>query len=131
MRALRLLTVVLALGLMTGEIWRSWGTGRPLLAVLDDQVAGLMMIFAAWAVRNETVRTRAGFSAVWGIVAAGLLCSFSSKLAHPERIDAGNWNPDVLLWVLGAAFVVSLACLGLSIFLRPGGSGESPAVQRP
>ncbi|MFL6765920.1 MAG: hypothetical protein ACJ8FO_12070 [Sphingomicrobium sp.] len=122
MRALRLLTVLLALLLMIGEIWRSWGT-RPVTAVLDDLIAGVLMIAAAWAVGAETLRTRTAFSATWGLVAGGLFGSFYSKLAAPNRVDAGNWSPNVLIWTLGAAFLVSLACLVLSILLpaRPPG----------
>jgi hypothetical protein len=42
-----------------------------------------------------------------------------SKALAPERVDAGNWNSTALVWMIGAAFVVSMICLGFSIILPP------------
>jgi hypothetical protein len=62
MPALRIVAVLHALSLMIGECWRSWGVGRPVMFVLDDMLMGGFLLAAAWAVRRETVRTRAAFA---------------------------------------------------------------------
>lgn len=115
MKALRILAIILALALMIGELWRSWGVGRPIAFVLDDQLAGGFLLIAAVAVGRETMRSRTAFSAAWGIVAGGLYGSFFNKIFAPEHVQAGNWSIGVLTSLLGVAFCVSLVGLAMSI----------------
>lgn len=115
MLALRVVAVLLALSLMIGELLRSWGAGRPVMLVLDDQLMGGFLIAAAWAVGRETIRTRAAFAAAWGVVAGMLYGSFFGKLFEPAKAQAGNWNLGVLTALLGVAFAVSLVGLWASI----------------
>lgn len=115
MRALRAVAVLLALSLMIGECWRSWGVGRPVMFVLDDQLMGGFLIAAAWAVKRETVRTRAAFSGAWGVVAGMLYGSFFGKVFDPAKAQPGNWDLGVLTWLLGLAFLTSLAGLWFSL----------------
>lgn len=117
MKALRLLAVIGALSLMIGELWRSWGAGRHPLFILDDQLAGGFMLAAAWAMRRDTKRNRAAFSAAWGVAVGMLYGSFFSKLIDPSIAQAGNWNVGVLVALLGVAFVIALAGLWFSITL--------------
>lgn len=117
MRALRLLAVALASSLMIGELWRSWGAGRPVPFVLDDQLMGGFLLAAAWAMRRDTRRNRAAFAAAWGVVAGMLYGSFFGKLIEPASSNAGNWDMGVLTALLGVAFVTSLVGLFFSITL--------------
>jgi hypothetical protein len=117
MQALRIIAILLALSLMIGECWRSWGVGRPVMFVLDDQLMGGFLIAAALAVRRETVRTRVAFSAAWGVVAGMLYGSFFGKVFEPAKAQAGNWDLGVLTTLLGVAFLVSLVGLWLSMTL--------------
>ena len=118
MRALRIVAVIGALALMIGEIWRSWGVGRPIAFVLDDQIAGALMIWGAIAVRHETVRSRALFSAGWGVAAGMLYGSFFGKVFDPSHAQPGNWNLGVLTALLGVAFAIAIIGLIASIRLR-------------
>ena len=120
MKALRIIAVILALSLMIGELWRSWGVGRPIMFVLDDQLMGGFLIAAAWAVRYETLRTRAAFSAAWGVVAGMLYSSFFGKVFDPGNAQAGNWDLGILTMLLGVAFFVSLVGLWFSLTLPRG-----------
>jgi len=120
MTALRVIAVLHALSLMIGECWRSWGVGRPVMFVLDDQLMGSFLIAAAWAVGRETTRTRAAFSAAWGVVAGMLYGSFFGKVFDPAKAQAGNWDLGVLTWLLGVAFLTSLIGVWLSITLPLG-----------
>lgn len=117
MTALRLAAVLLAAALMIGELWRSWGVGRPAAFVLDDQLMGGFLLAAAWAVRDQTIRTRTAFSAAWGVVAGMLYGSFFGKVFDPGSSDPGNWNLGVLAALLGVAFAVALAGLWFSMTL--------------
>lgn len=126
MMILRAVAVLLALCLMIGECWRSWGAGRPIMFVLDDQLMGGFLLVAAWAVRSDGARSRRAFSAAWGVVAGMLYMSFFGKLADPGSSDPGNWNMAVLTILLGVAFSFALAGLLASIALpaRPRGNAS-------
>ena len=117
MKWLRILAVLFALSLMIGEVWRSWGVGRPVMFVLDDQLMGGFLLVAAWAVAKETVRNRIAFAAAWGANTGMLYGSFFGKVFAPEEAQAGNWDLGVLTWLIGLAFVVSLIGLWSSIAL--------------
>lgn len=117
MKSLRILAVLLALSLMIGELWRSWGAGRPIMFILDDQLMGGFLLVAAWTVRHETIRTRSAFSAAWGVVAGMLYGSFFGKLIDPGSTQAGNWSLDVLTYLVGVAFSVSIIGLWFSMTL--------------
>jgi hypothetical protein len=117
MKRLRLLAVLLALSLMAGEAWRSWGAGRPAYAWLDDQIMGAMLLAGAWAMARDTLARRAFFAAGWGVNAGMLYGSFFGKLFEPARTNAGNFDLAVLTWLVGLAFVVSIAGMILTITL--------------
>ncbi|MFN9091357.1 MAG: hypothetical protein ACK5V0_07650 [Alphaproteobacteria bacterium] len=117
MNTLRVVAVLLALSLMIGEAWRSWGVGRPIMFVLDDQLMGGFLIATAWAVERGAAHSRAAFSAAWGVVAGMLYGSFFGKIFEPARAQAGNWDLGVLTWLLGVAFFTSLIGLWFSVIL--------------
>ena len=119
MRLLRAAAIFLALSLMFGELWRSWGVGRPVMYVLDDQLIGGFLFAAAWAVRNETIRNRIAFGAAWGLAAGMLYASFFGKVYEPELMQEGNWDAEILTILIGVAFAISLISLALSIILQP------------
>ncbi len=117
MKILRIVAVIGALALMIGELWRSWGVGRPIMFILDDQFAGGFMLAAAWAIRDDIKRNRAAFSAAWGVAVGMLYGSFFGKVLHPQNAEPGNWNLGVLTTLLGFAFAGALVGLWFSITL--------------
>lgn len=125
---LRIAAVLLALSLMIGELWRSWGAGRHWLSVVDDQWMGGFLLIAAWAVGRQTIASRTAFSAAWGVCVGMLYGSFFGKLIEPQTAQPGNWDLGVLTALIGIAFVVALAGLWFSLRLplEPASrSGES------
>ena len=114
---LRITAALLALSLMIGELWRSWGAGRHWLFVFDDQWMGGFLLVAAWAVGRQTVASRAAFSAAWGVCAGMLYGSFTGKLVEPQAAQPGNWDLGVLTALIGVAFAVSLIGLWFSLRL--------------
>lgn len=123
MTLLRIAAILLAIALMGGEAWRSWGAGRPFVFVIDDFIMGALLIAGAALIAKDTFARRAFFAGAWGYTAGQLYLSFFSKIAHPDQTNAGNWNLDILTWLIGLAFVVSIVGMFASIVLRQKGSG--------
>lgn len=120
MKTLRIIAIIAALALMIGELWRSWGIDRPIMFVLDDQLAGGFMIAAAWAVRHDSVRNRAAFSAAWGVAVGMIYGSFFGKVFDPQSAVPGNFDLGILTALLGVAFVGALVGLWFSMTLPQG-----------
>lgn len=117
MKALRIIAVIGALALMIGEIYRSWGVDRPVMFVLDDMFAGVMMLSAAWLVGRPTPARRAYFAAAWGVAVGMLYGSFFGKLLDPAAGEPGNFEIGTLTALLGLAFVLAIGGLIASIVL--------------
>ena len=115
---LRIIAVVLALSLMTGEAIRSWGQDRPLVFVIDDFLIGTFLIAGALAFAKDTPPRRATFAAAWGVAAGMLYPSFFGKVFP----DAGanfhtNINADVLTILIGIAFATAVIAMFATIAL--------------
>ena len=111
MNAVRILAILLGLSLMIGEAWRSWGTGRPIYAWMDDMVMGGALILAAVAYKSGSRASLALLASGWGANAGMLYGSFFGKIFNPAEQTPGNWDLGVLTWLVGAAFITSLAGL--------------------
>lgn len=111
------ISIVLALLIMFGEIYRSWGDGRNIIWVLDDVLAGLYMIIAALMFRRDTPTLRALFASSWGVAVGMLYMSFFSSLLAPEALNAGNLNKNFLITVKGICFALSFVGLTAAILL--------------
>ena len=108
MKFLRLLAVVLALSLMLGEAYRSWGVGRPVYAWLDDQIMGALLLAGAWLTRVPTSARLAFLAGAWGVNAGMLYGSFFGKVFEPERSTAGNFDLGLLTALIGLAFATAI-----------------------
>ncbi len=121
MRLLRVAAVILALSLMGGEAYRSWGAGRHVAFWVDDMLMGSLLIASAVAVRRETTRRRAWFSGAWGVSLGMLYGSFFSKLYPPPCVEAGNIPIAPLTTLVGVAFATAIVGFVASLVL-----GHSP-----
>ncbi|MBL8548352.1 MAG: hypothetical protein JNJ73_00100 [Hyphomonadaceae bacterium] len=117
MSALRLVAILLALSLMIGEAYRSWGAGRPAPLWLDDMFAGALLIGSALALRQETPARRAFFTGAWGVAAGLLYGSFFGKVFEPQTQNAGNFPLGLLTVLVGAAFAVAVAGFVFSLLI--------------
>jgi hypothetical protein len=117
MKLLRVASILLALSLMLGEAYRTWGAGRPIAFWMDDMLVGAMLILSAIAVAKETPATRSFFSASWGVATGMLYVSFFGKVFDPANGNPGNFDLGLLTALIGAAFAVSILGLILSIRL--------------
>jgi hypothetical protein len=121
-KLLRVLAILLALSLMIGEAYRSWGAGRPVAFWMDDMLAGGMMIWAAILVRVQTIRTRAFFTGAMGIGVGMLYGSFFGKVFDPAAATPGNFSLGLLTFLVGLAFLVSIIGFVASIIVSFDGS---------
>ncbi|ABC64447.1 hypothetical protein [Erythrobacter litoralis] len=112
---LRFLGAGLALSLMIGELIRSWGVGRPIMFVLDDFLAGGLLLAGAILMARPTAVRRGIFIGGWGVCAGMLYGSFFGKVFDPASANSGNFDLGVLTWLIGLAFAVSLVGLWGSI----------------
>lgn len=117
MRALRHIAIVMAMFVMIGELYRSWGDGRHIIWVLDDIFAGLFMLYAAAAFTDDTPVRRAVFAGAWGVAVGMLYMSFFSSFLSPDTTNSGNLDLKLLIAAKGVLFAGSIACLILSIKL--------------
>lgn len=128
MKFLRIWAVLLALSLMIGEVWRSWGAGREFVFVIDDQIMGVMLIASAYLMKQDTVRRRAFFAAAWAFNVGMLYGSFFNKIVTPENTNAGNWDFGILTALIGVAFASAIIGM-IAAILVPGdtsaASGET------
>lgn len=124
MTVLRIWAVLLALSLMIGELWRSWGAGREFVFVIDDQIMGAMLIVSAYLLKEQTVRRRAFFSAAWAFNVGMLYGSFFNKIISPENTNAGNWDFGILTALIGVAFLSAIIGMIASILLPHQGSSK-------
>ncbi|MEQ9436814.1 hypothetical protein [Hyphomonas sp.] len=125
MRFLRIWAIVLALSLIIGEAYRSWGAGRPVMFWMDDMMMGAMLIAAAILVRTDTLRRRAFFAAAWGVNAGMLYPSFFGKLLTPEKANPGNFDLALLTVLVGLAFVSALIGMVLAILAPRNNTAEA------
>jgi hypothetical protein len=117
MKNLRFLAIALALSLMIGEAYRSWGAARPVAFWMDDMLAGAILIASAMAVATPTVARRAWFTGSWGIAVGMLYVSFFGKVFAPQEAQPGNFQLGLLTMLVGVAFAVSITGFIASILL--------------
>ncbi|MBK7284825.1 MAG: hypothetical protein IPI83_10990 [Sphingomonadales bacterium] len=79
MKTLRVAAIFVALTLMLGEAYRSWGAGRPIYAWIDDQFMGAALIAGAILMSRPSPRRHAFFAAAWAFNVGMLYPSFFGK----------------------------------------------------
>ncbi|MDX5367062.1 MAG: hypothetical protein LPK88_11505 [Alphaproteobacteria bacterium] len=116
----RVLAVFLGLPLMCGELYRSWGMGRPIVFVLDDFAIGIPLVVTGLLMARDTFARRAAFAGAWGGTAGMLYPSFFGKLIEPTPEAAATTNIpfDQLTIIIGIIFALSLAGLVASVALK-------------
>lgn len=118
MKTLRVLAFTLGASLIIGELWRSWGAGRPFVFVIDDVIIGGFLIAGAIGFSKDTIKRRAFLATGWGMNFGMLYISFFMKLVAPETTNTGNWDMGILTVLLGIAFATSIFG-GIATLLLP------------
>jgi hypothetical protein len=129
MLVLRIIAVIQALSLILGETYRSWGAGRHWLFVVDDYWISALLLAGAWAMKTDSLRSRALLAAGWGANAGMLYGSFFGKLIEPSSSNPGNFDIGLLTWLIGLAWAVSVVGMIASVTLPT--RGHVPQVRVP
>ena len=119
MLQLRLLASALAIGLIFGELLRSWGAGRPLAFVVDDLIIGACLLVGALLAKSVSIGTYSFFVGSWALAAGMLYGSFFNKLLTPVNEQAGNWDMGWLTILVGIAFATSVIGFVCAIVIAP------------
>ena len=117
MKTFRYITIALALLIMVGEVYRSWGDGRNIVWVLDDFFVGSLLIAASLSFTKDTPARRAFFAGAWGAGLGMIYPSFFSSLLDGAAFNSGNLNWQFLLGFKGLAFLINIAAFILAIRL--------------
>lgn len=117
MNKFRTITILIAVIVIIGELYRSWGVGRPIMFVLDDVLMGTYLIISSLIFTKDTPTRRAFFASGWGMGAGLGYVSFFSKVENPEKTNFGNFEPSTLTSLVGIAFAVSIIGLATAILL--------------
>lgn len=116
MRTFIKITIFLATTNIFGELYRSWGDGRNIVWILDDVLAGLLLIIAAITFTKDTLSRRALFAAAWGVSLGMIYMSFFSSLLNGSEFNSGNLDWQFLLTV--KAFIFLLCIFGVFAAVR-------------
>ncbi len=117
MKTFRYITIALAILLMIGEVYRSWGDGRNIVWVLDDFFVGLLLVSSAILFSKNTPARRAFFAGAWGAGLGMIYPSFFASLLDGAAFNSGNLDWRLLLGLKGFAFLVIIGAFILAIFM--------------
>ncbi len=125
MKTFRYLTILLALIIMIGELYRSYGDGRHIVWVLDDFFVGSLLIAAAINFTSDSLPKRAFFAGAWGVGLGMIYPSFFASLLDGAAFNSGNLNWKFLLGVKGFGFVMTIIAFILAIRMPYGDEGQT------
>ena len=117
MWVLRIVAILTGAGLMLGEAYRTWGTDRPVMFWMDDQIMGALLISSAILMAQDTFKRRAYFAAAWGFAAGMNYSSFFAKVYEPQQANAGNFDLGILTFLIGWVFFTSCIAMVATILL--------------
>lgn len=121
---LRMATYVSALLIITGEGYRSWGSGAPLPFVLDDLLTGGLLLAAAWGCRRPSATARRFLSASWGLAVWMLYGSFFGKFFEDGRSAPPEGAAAVVAALVGVSLLVGVICFVASILIPDEQEGQ-------
>lgn len=96
--------------------------------MIDDYWISALLLAGAWAMKSDSLRSRALLAAGWGANAGMLYGSFFGKLIEPTSSNPGNFEIGLLTGLIGLAWAVSVIGVIASVML-PG--GHAPKVRVP
>ena len=114
---MRVAAIFVALTLMLGEAYRSWGAGRPIYAWIDDQFMGAALIAGAILMSRPSPRRHAFFAAAWAFNVGMLYPSFFGKVFDPASSNPGNFSLGFLTLAIGVLFAIAIVGTFASIKL--------------
>ena len=117
--------------LALAETCRRWGNWPFLPFLLDDWIAGLLLVYGAARARRDWATGRPYQVAGWSFTSGMMYMSFFGHLEHWSQPPERGWVPhEALVGIIGVLFALALS--GLASTLLTAGvaaSGPRPAEQ--
>jgi hypothetical protein len=106
-------TAALLLGtlLVLVETWRRWGQWANWPSILDDYIAGGLLLYAWYAGRSSPARSRPYLMAGWGYTLGIAYMSFFGQLEETAAVDVSGYSTSVVLVVKGFGLGLATICL--------------------
>jgi hypothetical protein len=114
---------LLALGfgifLALAETCRRWGNWPFLPFLLDDWIAGMLLVYGAVRARRDWPTGRPFQIAGWAFTSGMLYMSFFGHLEHRSDPRESGWVPHgALVGIVGCLFALALLGLAATLFAR-------------
>jgi hypothetical protein len=107
--------------LALAETVRRWGNWPFLPFLLDDWIAGLLLVHGAVRSRRDWITGRPYQVAGWAFTSGMMYMSFFGHLEHWANPPDAGWVPHgALLGIIGALFTLALGGLGASLLAERG-----------
>ena len=121
---------LLALGfgifLALAETCRRWGNWPFLPFLLDDWIAGMLLVYGAVRARRDWATGRPFQIAGWAFTSGMLYMSFFGHLENRADPQETGWVPhDALVAIVGCLFTLALFGLAGTLSARSGGRDEA------
>jgi hypothetical protein len=112
----------LALGygifLALAETCRRWGNWPFLPFLLDDWIAGLLLVYGALRARRDWPTGRPYQVAGWAFTSGMMYMSFFGHLEHRADPQETGWVPhEALLGIIGLLFALAVAALASTLLM--------------
>ena len=105
--------------LALAETVRRWGNWPFLPFVLDDWIAGMLLVYGAVRARRDWIEGRPYQVAGWAFTSGMMYMSFFGHLEHWSQPPDAGWVPhEALLGIIGLLFALALVGLGTSLWQR-------------
>jgi len=102
--------------LALAETCRRWGDWPFLPFLLDDWIAGLLLVHGAVRARRDWATGRPYQVAGWGFTSGMMYMSFFGHLEHLSQPPEGGWVPHgALVGIIGVLFALALTGLGSTL----------------
>ena len=102
--------------LALAETCRRWGNWPFLPFLLDDWIAGLLLVYGAVRARRNWATGRPYQVAGWAFTSGMMYMSFFGHLEHWSQPPEGGWVPHgALVGIIGVLFALALSGLGSTL----------------
>lgn len=111
------LAILFGLLLAAGETYRRWGEFGHWSRWMDDYIIGISLILPAILVLKGRHQVLTFLIGAWGFAAGLLYGSFFSKVQDLSNIRQSNFEPGLLVSLIGLAFGTAVLALFWTIWI--------------
>ena len=103
----RKLALLMAPFFLLIDFWRRWGRWHEWPAILDDVIAGGLLVIALRILRRKPAEGRVYLAGAWGYCTGLMYVSFFAQLARLSEPDPSDLPPTLVVGVKAAMLLLS------------------------